>query len=141
MQNLIVGPPNNAGMHKLVCGERRFAGAKQAELYDLMCLVLESDDYLLHRELELEENVRRENLHYHEVRAAVTEYHQLKTAESEADQTGKAMGLAQNSVSDYLGMSTEMGFANPEDRERLLKAPDVKTAVKKPSFFGMPGYG
>jgi hypothetical protein len=137
IHNLVVGPPNNDGMHKLICGERRFAGATQAGWDGIWCLVLEDDDYLIHRTLELEENVRRHNLNHHEIREAVTEYHQLRFAESDDKgekwtqaQTGKAMGLEQPAVSGYLKISDELAVASPDYRERILKTSDLTTCLK-----------
>lgn len=99
LQPIVVGPPNAAGRHILVAGERRLRAAKLAGLDEIPAVVRESDDEARLVEA-LVENVQREDLGAIEEAEA---YRNLMedfgmTHEEVAKRVGKSRSAVTNSV-------------------------------------------
>jgi ParB-like chromosome segregation protein Spo0J len=111
----------------LVAGERRLAACSSLGHTHIPCQFTdEVEESFLHA-IELEENVKRSNLTWQEECRAVYNYHLLrKTTEPRWSQedTGKALGLVQQSVADRITIARELIAGN----ERVINAPKFSTA-------------
>ena len=110
----------------LVAGERRLAACKQLGWGNITCQYTDELDDLSLRAIELEENIKRTELTWQELIFAVADYHEAQCSiEPDWNQTktGEALGMSQNTVSDYLKV-VKHARANP----KVLHPPQYSTA-------------
>lgn len=123
IQPVVLDRSNN-----LIAGERRVTAAKQLGWTHIDVRYFDELDSLTAKAIELEENIKRKSLIWQDEARSVAEYHALRSAQeekwSQAD-TGKALGLAQNTISKYLGVSEELRRGN----QRVIEAPRLSTAI------------
>jgi ParB/RepB/Spo0J family partition protein len=95
---------------KLCAGERRFAAVKMLGHTHVMCQFLDELNPAHQRIVELEENVKRVNLTWQEIAAAVAEHYAIQCSENEGwthQQTADAFGLDRSDVTHYLTVAEE----------------------------------
>lgn len=112
---------------ELVCGERRFEGAKKLGWTSINVQFTDEIDPAELQLLELEENVRRMDLTWQEQAAAIKKYHELRAGETgwSMAKTGDALGFSTSTVSRYLGVAEAIASGD----ERVMEAPRLSTAV------------
>lgn len=97
--------------HLLVAGERRLAAAELAGWTHINIQFVEDlSDYEL-QTIELEENIKRENLPWQDEVAALERFHKLKVAHEPGwsqEQTADAVGLSRPEVSKKLQVAAHM---------------------------------
>lgn len=118
---IVVAPIDNSEKFKLVAGERRYRGAILAGLAEVP-VVLRKDNDIILAEIELEENVCRQDITFEEEGTILAKIQDLKrstnpkwTLSDTAEMTGRSMG----DVSSKIKIAREF-------KER----PDIKEACK-----------
>ena len=111
----------------LVSGERRLA-AVQALGWTHISIqyVDELEDHML-RAIELEENIKREQLPWRDECRAIYDYYQIRLADDSKfsqDDLAAALGLKQSTMAEKLSVAKELISGNP----RVLEAPEYSTA-------------
>jgi hypothetical protein len=111
----------------LVAGERRLAACTVLGHTHISCQYTDELEETKLHEIELEENIKRSNLTWQEECQAIYDYHNLRKAEEPAwtqDDTGRALGLPPQTVSDKITVAKELVTGN----ERVIAAPKYSTA-------------
>lgn len=107
----LINPIVITGDGVLVAGERRLTAVRQLGWTHMpVQFVEELSDYELQL-IELEENIKRQDLPWQDEVAAVAKFHQLKVAHEPGwtqENTAAAIGLSQNNVSKKLLIATQM---------------------------------
>lgn len=114
---------------KLVAGERRFEAVKLLGWTHVSVQLAdeEADEKQLYA-IELEENVKRENLTWQEEVAALERYHKFQVSENEGwtqEDTAAAIGYSQPEVSKKLLVASHMGNEVVASAERLSAAVNI----------------
>ncbi|HEX4919753.1 MAG TPA: ParB N-terminal domain-containing protein [Candidatus Bathyarchaeia archaeon] len=121
----------------LVAGERRLSAIRSLGWDRVPCQYTDELDVGTLRAIELEENIKRQDLSWQDQCKAVSEYHEIRCAEPKRidedgkeiswtqEETANALGLKQNTVSTYLGLQKEIGKGNTD----LLKHTRLSTAA------------
>jgi ParB family chromosome partitioning protein len=112
----------------LVAGERRLAACKYLGHTNISIqFVDELEDHIL-RAIELEENIKRQNLPWQDECMSVYEYFQIRRVETPGfsqEDLATALGLAQPNISKRLLVAKELIDGN----QRVAQAPRFSTAV------------
>lgn len=111
----------------LVAGERRLEALKLLGHDSATCQYTDEIDYLTHRQIELEENVKRVDLTWQEQCAAVNEYHDIRYSQDPewtVEKTAAAMGLEDKVVYAYLSIDRVVKDGHPE----IMDAPILSKA-------------
>lgn len=124
----LINPPVITKEGILVAGERRLEACKSLGWTSIPVQWAEDlSEHELHL-IELEENVRRQDLSWQDQCRAVQEYHRLRTmAEPNTwnqNRTAEALNMAANSISQILSVANEMENGN----SRIADAPKFSTA-------------
>jgi ParB/RepB/Spo0J family partition protein len=111
----------------LVAGERRLEACRTLGWTHINCQYLDDLEPEIARAIELEENIKRENLPWQDEARAVLEYHELRSAErpdwTQAE-TALALGLKQPTVAEKIQVARELLAGN----EMVAEAPRYSTA-------------
>jgi len=112
----------------LVAGERRLTAIRQLGWTHVPVQFAEDlSDYEL-QTIELEENIKRENLPWQDEVAALEKFHKLKVAHEPGwsqEQTADAIGLSRPEVSKKLQVATHMGNEVVANAERFSAALNI----------------
>jgi ParB family chromosome partitioning protein len=107
----LINPPVITSEGVLVAGERRLTAVRQLGWTHVPVQFVEDlSDYEL-QTIELEENIKRENLPWQDEVAALAKFHQLKASHEPSwsqDNTAAALGLSQAEVSTKLLVAAQM---------------------------------
>lgn len=126
LQPIIVeGKPGADGRHQLIAGERRLTASIELELLSIPCRFIEDLDPIEAQIVELEENIKREDLPWQDIVRSVEEIHGLYVrleASWTQQETADSIGLSPGIISMYLKVSGELGT------ERVQKATTVREA-------------
>jgi hypothetical protein len=117
------------GYFKLISGECRFEAYKLLGWDAAMFQVTEEQDYLVHRAVELAENVKREDVTWKDQREFVTEWHEIKLSQDPSwtqVKTGLLLGLSQGMVSKYLALVEEV---RKYGNTKIFEQDNVETAI------------
>ena len=129
-----------AGTNRLVAGERRLRACQFLEMDQIEATFKEDLDEAKHLELEIEENIQREDLDWTEVVKGRERLHNLKTEiyGKPGDQglregwrledTATSLGLSKSSLSQDIMLAKALDV--PEVAEELEKIPGKKRALK-----------
>lgn len=112
----------------LVAGERRLEACKLLGWTHIHAHFTDETDTPYLRAVELEENIKRENLPWQEESAAIFEYHHLRMEEVEtwdAKDTAAALGYSVSNVNRHLSVARELQAGN----QKILSAPKFSTAL------------
>jgi len=112
----------------LIAGERRLEACRSLGWTDIPCHYVDEESTTVHRSIELEENIKRENITWDDQCKAVLEYHEIRKSEEpewSQNDTGAALGMSAPMVSDYIRVARELVANNP----RVVNAPRLSTAV------------
>ncbi len=112
---------------ELRVGERRFNAVKQLGWTHIPVQYVEDMDEHQLQILELEENIRREDLPWQDHCDTVRSYHQLRTESQDGwtqTQTSEALGMSKQEITDKLSVASEIEAGN----ERVLEAPKYSVA-------------
>jgi ParB/RepB/Spo0J family partition protein len=138
MNPLIVGelsqnsePASRGFMYFLVAGERRLTAADQLGLSIVPVRLRSSLSFVEAHELELEENIRREDLTWQEACKAVADLHQLYCSRAEVSwsqqKTADALGFSVSSVTQYIRVAKELHDPKIAAANTMRAAYDVLT--------------
>ncbi len=112
---------------ELVAGERRIEAIRSLGWSHIACQYLDELDADLAHAIELEENIKRENLPWQDEVEAVLEYHELR-ASKESDwtqeKTADALGMSRPTVVQKIQVAREARAGN----SMVLEAPRYSTA-------------
>ena len=129
-----------AGTNRLVAGERRLMACQFLEMDQIDATFREDLDEAKHLELEIEENIQREDLDWIEVVKGRERLHNLKTEIYgkpgdkglregwRLEDTATSLGLNKSSLSQDIMLAKAL--AVPEIAEELEKIPGKKRALK-----------
>ena len=112
----------------LVAGERRLTACR--DILNRTEIAVTFTDELspaVLRSIELEENIKREELSWQDYCLAIKEFHELKSSENpdwSETSTGAAVGLAHTNVHKRLAVANEIVAGNP----RVVEAPKYSVA-------------
>lgn len=124
----LINPPVITREGILVAGERRLTACRQLGWSSIPVQYAEDLDPLALHMIELEENVKREELPWQDHAAAVAEYHRLRgdiDPSWNQQQTAKALGITPAYASQLLAVSKAV-----EAKDALvLAAPKISTAI------------
>lgn len=112
----------------LVAGERRFTACKQLGWSSIPVQYAEELDPLLLHLIELEENVKREELSWQDHAAAVAEYNRLRVAADplwDQQSTAKALNISTSYTSQLLSVAKAIEAKDP----LVLAAPKFTSAL------------
>lgn len=113
---------------KLVAGERRYTACKKLGWTSMPIQFTDELEPSRLRAIELEENIKRQDITWQDQVRAVTEYHKLRASEApewtQAD-TAEAIGLSRPHTNRLLQVAEEMERGN----QMVLDAPKLSTAV------------
>lgn len=112
---------------ELRAGERRWTAIKSLGWTHVSVQFVDELSPAEFQILELEENIRREQLEWPDECRAVAKYHSLMLADNQSwtlDQTAEALGMSRNSVGDKLGVARELEAGN----QRVIDAPKMSVA-------------
>lgn len=113
---------------ELVAGERRLSACRQLGWTHIPFQFLDELDDSERQAVELEENLKRENLSWQDEVDALRRYHELRVSQDPSwtqDQTAEALGTSQTQVAIKIGVAKEMAKGN----ERIAAAPKLSTAA------------
>lgn len=111
----------------LVAGERRLTACKSLGRTEIAVTFADELDPAALRTIELEENIKREELPWQDYCLAVREFYQIKKTGNEGwsmEQTGEALGLDAANVFRRVQVADEIIKQNP----RVLEAPKYSVA-------------
>jgi len=111
----------------LVAGERRLTACKFLGRAEIAVTFADELDPSTLRAIELEENIKREELPWQDYCLAVKEFHELRKSENpdwSLESTGDALGLAPANVFRRAAVADEIVKQNP----RVLEAPKYSVA-------------
>lgn len=94
LQSIVVQPPNEDGVHRIIMGERRYRAAQMAGLKVIPAMVKEATAEL--RAIQLSENIQRQELTTIEIARAVE---QLKADGRSRSDIAKALGWSEVHIS------------------------------------------
>jgi ParB/RepB/Spo0J family partition protein len=117
--------PSGQPPHRLVAGERRLLCSKELGLPDIPARFLEDLNPIEAQIVELEENIKRQDLEWQEIVQTVGSIHSLYCKREPTwthEQTAEALGLTRGTVSLYMRV-----FADLND-ERVRNAGTVREA-------------
>lgn len=135
----LIHPINIREDGKLIAGERRLEACKLLGWTHISAQLSEDDaDEKQLYAVELEENIKRENLSWQDEVAAVERYHQFQVAENEGwsqEDTAAAIGYSQPEVSRQLAVASQMGNEVVAGADRLSAAYNIvsRNAERKKS--------
>lgn len=124
--------------HVLVAGERRLTAVRQLGWTHVSVQFAEDlSDYEL-QAIELEENIKRENLPWQDEVAAIDKFHKLKAAHEQEwsqEDTAVALGVTQSMVSKHLLVAAAMDNEVVRDADRFSAALNIvqRNAERKKS--------
>jgi ParB/RepB/Spo0J family partition protein len=113
---------------ELKAGERRWTAAKLGGWSHIEARYVDELDEVELQELELEENIKREQLEWKDECAAVAKYHALQLGRDPKwtiERTAERLGMSRRAVGDKLGVAREIAGGN----ERVATAPKLSVAV------------
>lgn len=113
--------------HELITGERRLEAVRSLGWTHVACQYQDEIDPLLLKKIELEENIRRENITWQEEVQAVSDYDELMRKLNpghSAEATAEALGQSTGSISEKLAVAKEIKI-NP----KLAKAERYSIAL------------
>ena len=111
----------------LIAGERRLAACKVLGWTHISAQYVDELDPALLRSIELEENIKRQNLLWQDECLAVHEYFMLRKETDPSftqEDLGAALGMTQQHISRHILIAGELLAGN----ERVLAAPRMSTA-------------
>jgi ParB/RepB/Spo0J family partition protein len=114
----------------LVAGERRLEAVRSLGHDSITCQYIDELDDLQIKAIELEENIKRQDLTWQDQSRAVADYHELRTIGTPGwthEQTAEALGLARPTVTNYLRVQHEVRGGNTG----LLSLSKASTAIGK----------
>lgn len=115
----------------LIMGERRLRGCADAKVDFQYMLKEEIKDKTLLEELELEENVQRENLTWQETDLAIERLHELKQKRHGVPVAGTRGGHTMQDTADQLGISKGLVSQDIELAYFIKCSPEVAAAKTK----------
>jgi ParB family transcriptional regulator, chromosome partitioning protein len=112
---------------ELVAGERRYAAIASLGWVTVPVQYVDELDPWRLREIELEENIKRQDITWTDQVNAVREYHEIRSRDADWDRekTGEALGLSRRNINRYLDIAEEMERGN----KMVLNAPKLSTAA------------
>lgn len=116
----------DAVWYKLVAGERRLAAAQEAGLQLVPCRLFSDLDSIEAQIIELEENIKREDLEWQDLVRGISTIHQLFTFRNGGQThqaTADGIGVSRTLVTKYLRVSQSLG------EERVAACGTVMEAI------------
>jgi len=113
--------------YRLVAGERRYTASVKLGIPDIPARLASDLDPIERQILELEENVKREDLEWKDAATAIHRIHELYcslTPEWSQTQTADSIGMSQSNISIAIRVAEEILAGNPN----VLAAPGVRAA-------------
>lgn len=118
--------PKNGRAYKLVAGGRRYRAAGIAGLSTIPCLIRENTDALDSLEIELLENIERDDFHWSEqcrLIAAIDEhFRETQGRDWSARKTASRVSRSVGAVSQYLSLAKAMKAVPALEREETIGA-------------------
>ena len=111
----------------LVAGERRYNACKQLGWITIPVQYVDEFDPARLRAIELEENIKRQDIEWKDQVAAIAQYHKLRSSETSGwtqNDTAAAIGLTRPYVSEILQVAEEVAAGN----KLVIAAPKLSTA-------------
>jgi ParB/RepB/Spo0J family partition protein len=130
---LVVTPldtPIGDAEYRLVAGGRRFRASLLAGLSEVPVSVRKDESRLREKELELEENLMREDLDPLEEVELVRQIHTLKEKLHTSDEPGAAKAWTQEDTAQLTGTSKSTVSRKIRFAEKLRQRPELKDVVK-----------
>lgn len=124
----LIHPPVLSRDGVLHVGERRVAACRSLGWTHIPVQFIEEMNEAELQLLELEENVRRVDLHWHDQCRAVEKYHRLRSADEESwteQKTADALGLTQANVNEKITVARELN----KGHARIVEAPKYSVAL------------
>lgn len=113
---------------ELVAGERRYRALEMLGWYQVPVQYVDELDLPTRRAIELEENIKRQDISWQDQCRAVQEYHRLRASETPgwtAAMTGEAIGISDMHVSRLMSVANELAAGN----KMVVEAPKLSIAV------------
>lgn len=104
------------GKYRLVAGERRYTASQRLGLPDIPARLASDLSSIERQIIELEENVKREDLHWKDQVLAIKRIHELYLSLDDTwtqEKTANAIGMDQTSISISLRVAEELEAGNP----------------------------
>lgn len=123
----LINPPVIERTGELRAGERRWTAVKSLGWTQISVQYVDELSPSEFQLLELEENLKRENLEWPEECAAVAKYHEIKVAENPdwtMAQTAEVLGTGTKFVSEHIAVQRELAAGN----QRVKDAPKFSVA-------------
>jgi ParB family transcriptional regulator, chromosome partitioning protein len=111
----------------LVSGERRYTACKQLGWTSIPVQFVDEISPAMHKAIELEENVKRQDLDWQDRVRAIQDYHALRMEEEagwEEEDTAKAIGFSRSHVHSMLAVAEQISAGN----KMVKEAPKLSTA-------------
>lgn len=113
--------------NELVAGERRYNACKNLGWTSVPVQYVDEVDDLTLQAIELEENIKRQDIEWKDQVSAISRYHKLRQSQEKGwvqEDTGKALGLSDTTVSKMLLVANELEQGNA----MVMEAPKFSTA-------------
>jgi len=128
---LTVALGDKEGEYNLVAGERRFRASALAGLAEVPCILRKDLDPLQDKEIELEENLQREDLEWPEQIELMRQIDEVKRKlYGEKLQGHSQEGWNTSKTADLVGVSTNTAYTQVRLAKKLKERPDLASIVK-----------
>lgn len=124
----LIHPPVVTRDLALVSGERRYTACKSLGWTHIPVQYTDELDAAQLRAIELEENIKRDDIAWTDRVRSVKDYHELRKSEEpkwSQNATAEALGLTQAHVNNLLAVAEEVQKGNPE----ILEVPKLSVAI------------
>lgn len=125
--NPLVVVPQDGGTYRLVAGERRLRACWMLEKEEVPCTLWDDLSEIQQKEIELEENVKRRDLHWTEKIENIRQIDELKREQAR----GKGEQWTHQDTSNLSGESRTGVSQQIKFAEELEKRPDLKPEVAR----------
>ncbi len=128
MHPLVVAP--NGEKYELIAGERRLRACVLAGLAEVSVTLYSDTDVITRKEMELEENIKREDLHWSERTSMLAAIHKLKQCQHGEAKARKEGGWSLRDTAELTGKS--VGSVSMDlDLNEMMKDKEISKSVKK----------
>ena len=117
--------------NRLLAGGRRLRACQKLGWLEIPATYIDEVDELRHREIELEENIQREQFHFAEEARLVEEIHRIKQQLYGESVQGKEQGWTQNDTATALDASQGYIAKQLALAKALSLLPEIATAANK----------
>lgn len=113
----------------LIAGERRLAACRAIGLSSISFQFVDELDPIVHQSIELEENIKRQDLTWQDRVSAIQRFHQLQGGSQE--ETAVALGLTQSYVSEILQVADALPRVSDLPRLSTARGVVLREAARR----------